>query len=266
MRLYYIDKPGCHHITKLIPGIFAIYQMQMEFFPYLSIEFLPHRDNIPAGILLITKDEIIRRFYTFDTQKDVDDLRNLIWTYLKKDHNIEDISQIGYVNNFYKLGDNEVIQTWDNIMKKARDDNKYKIIMDKPSGREMAFDALHQIYKLDTTDEIDNDLCKKLRGNMCYSNFPAGSDIFKVCMDEAYKVCDIVRPGGGLDIIRLNIFADQVRNALYKKNVEHFGGMNKNSQKYWWVIFFFIIIIILLFYLYFSDQCFCKMIFYNTKK
>ena len=90
MRLFLIDKPSCHHIIDLMPGIKAVYQLEQEFDPYLTVDFIPNREN-PPGVLLIAGNEVIRRNYTFDDPNDIIEMRKLIWKYLKKYHRINNI-------------------------------------------------------------------------------------------------------------------------------------------------------------------------------
>ena len=83
--------------------------MEQEFYPYLNIRFLPHRDAIGPGIILKTKHETIKSSYSFDSPRDIDDLRNLLWYYLKQDYNIKDITSNGHYTSFADLGRNKVI-------------------------------------------------------------------------------------------------------------------------------------------------------------
>ena len=59
-RLFHIESSKCKNIMDLMHGVKAIYQLEMEFFPYLSIEFLPKRDDVEGGIILQTKKRTIR--------------------------------------------------------------------------------------------------------------------------------------------------------------------------------------------------------------
>src|SRR3990170_5160247 len=124
MRLWYIDKPECRHISEIMHGIKAVYQMEQEFFPYLSVDFLPNKDNEPTGILLQAGKEFIRKNYTFDSKDDINKLRNLIWKYLLKYHGkkIIDITKNGCLKDFRQTDRNRVIQGWQNKKRNLAND------------------------------------------------------------------------------------------------------------------------------------------------
>jgi len=228
MRLFHIDKPGCHHITEIMPGVKAVYQMEQEFFPYLTVEFLPHRDTEEPGIILVTKTKTIRKYYTFDTQKDIDDLRNLIWEYLVQDYNIKDITKNGCLTNFYESSPNKVVSGWKNNLREKNKDICCKQVSKIITSNIVKYGILHDVYKVKTKDEQDRHTCKQNRYHECINNFPQGSPIFKRCMDEVNWLCDRGYPNK--KVMKSDQLVNKVRNDLmiYLKS----NNMKVNKQKF----------------------------------
>ena len=82
MRLFYKEKPRCHHITEIMDAIRKIYEFETVFDPYLSVEFLPNKDDSPESIILIAGPEVIKKDVNFDNPEEVEELRKLLWSYL----------------------------------------------------------------------------------------------------------------------------------------------------------------------------------------
>ena len=201
MRLFLISKPGCHHITELMNGIKAVYQLEMELNPYLLVEFLPNKNNDPGGVIIQAGDEIIRRNYTFDDPNDIKELRKLLWKYLRKLHDPVDITnKNGNIINFKKTQTNKVIQGWQNKKKLMKKDICCKIVRDmvayhiyKSNSNKTPFKQQlikHPVYRYDNRDLQDKRLCKQNRFRDCGDNYPPGSILFKRCIDEANFLCN----------------------------------------------------------------------------
>lgn len=199
MRLFHIDEPGCHHITEIMPGIKAVYQLEQEFHPYLTVEFLPHRDDRPAGIILLTKyGEQIRKYYTFKDPKDIDKLRNLIWFYLDRDYNIKKLPETeeGCINKFDWKPTNTIVQGWQQRKRLGKADQCCKFIVDFLSeeiadqNKKNHINILHEVYKNDSRDLQNESTCKKNRYQECADNFPPNTYDFQRCADEVTVLCE----------------------------------------------------------------------------
>ncbi len=192
MRLFLIDKPGCHHIKDLMPGISSVYQLEAEFQPYLTVEFLPNRvEGVSPGIILQAGNEVIRRNYTFDDPQDLEDARTLIWTYLKKYHNVPDVAEPnGCIKNFIKTDRNKVIQGWQN-----KKDDMYRDTCCKPIKMDSAPAFKSQVikreeYRYDNRNMIDRGICKKVRGEECGNNYPPNTEQYRRCVGEVEWLCN----------------------------------------------------------------------------
>lgn len=198
MRLFYIDKPGCYHITTIMPAIKAIYQMEAEFYPYLFVDFLPHGNDRPEGIILQAGNEVIKKNMSLDTKEDVEKLRELIWKYVRKYHDPKDITKpYGCIKNFKDYTTFNVTQGWTNKIKNLKSDQcciapKGLELSDKPQITNYL--VKHWAYRDPTTDRINRDICKQVRGEECGNNYPSGSAEFKRCMDEVNFVCNTGYP------------------------------------------------------------------------
>jgi len=224
LKLYLIDKPDCHDTKDLIPGIFAVAEMERRFDPYLQVEYLPEKYG--SGVILVAGHEIIKRNWTFDDPRDKLKLKALLWHYLRKYHNIIDITdKHGCIKDFKKVGRFKVIQGW---QAKRRDNAKYHIectpcvdsksngipsdswimgnvnrkktcakinrvlcrdICDIISYHVRHFLIQHPVYKDDPRNVQTRDICMKVRGEKCGNNFPPNSAQFRRCMDEVVWLC-----------------------------------------------------------------------------
>lgn len=190
MNLYLIDKPECHHMTELMPGISSVYQLQSEFEPYLKVHFVPNKDPVhkrKPGIIFQAGDDVIKRDYTFDSPDDIVKMRDIIWTYLKKMYNPGDITK-GDLPKF------KVIQGWAN-KKRQREENKSKMcIFDCNESRRTkdpdSKKVLNKVLKYESTRVKNREECKRAHSQECTDNYPSGSDNFARCMKEINYLCD----------------------------------------------------------------------------
>ena len=127
LRLFYIRKRGCYNTQDEIPSIFTVNELTTKFYPYISLEYLPSKYNMPGaqqGIILIAGDEVIRRNYTFEDPKDKKELEELIWTYVIKYFHPPEAPTYkdGCLKNFKVYPSNKVIQGWHNKLKDLASD------------------------------------------------------------------------------------------------------------------------------------------------
>jgi hypothetical protein len=208
MRLFFISPKECKHISELIPGISSVYQLEQEFHPYLSVEFIPNTENAPPpGIILLVGNETIRRKYVFDDPNDIIKLRKLIWKYVRKIYNPTDITdKNGYIKNFIPAQTNKVIQGWQN-KKKAMEkevccsdkkgtiskmlhttNSKKKQVSNHPPFNKQLIK--HEVYRINNDDQINRKICKKVRFTECGDNYPVGTALHNRCITEVNWVCN----------------------------------------------------------------------------
>lgn len=255
MRLFLISKPGCHHITELMDGIKAVYQMEAEFEPYLAVDFLPNRNNDPGGVIVMAGNETIRKNYTFDDPKDLEELRSLLWKYLEKYHNPKDITykkgdKKDCIKDFRETGTFNVIQGWQNRKKLMEKNICCRVVRDllakvvyrtgwdkvigdhtktsKNGKRGGAPDfsrqlIKHPVYRYDNRDLQDREICKKVRYKECGDNYPPGSMTFKRCLDEVTWLCNNAYP-----VNKVNKVTNNYRNKLKESILEY---LKKNNMK-----------------------------------
>lgn len=223
MRLFLIDKPGCHHITELIPGISSVYQLEQEFNPYLSVEFLPNREY-PPGIILMVGNKMIRRNYTFDDPNDIIELRKLIWSELQSYHNIKDITDNeGCIKDFRQTRTNRVIQGWQ-AKKKEMNKNKCckaikKLFVEGFSDHFIK----REEYRLSTEEKLDRNTCKQVRYKECGDNYPPDTPLFNRCTSEVNWLCNRGYPNNKAENKTL-IFRERL-----KKDISEY--LRKNNMK-----------------------------------
>lgn len=214
MRLFLVPDNKCQHITEIIPGIFAVSQMEQTFHPYLDIEYLPARENEPPGIILQTKSGNIRRNYTFKTPKDIEDLRNLIWKHLVKDYNIKDITVNGCLKDFRKYNPNKVVQGWQAMKRLRKNDMCCLIIISRLTSAVLRHNILHEVYRLSTKDEQTREICKKVRWEECGNNYPPNTPTFQRCVNEVDVLCTLGYPINQLKV-KKDAYIKKVQNELY---------------------------------------------------
>lgn len=237
MRLFHISDSKCQHITELMPAIKIIYQMEQEFAPYLTVEFIANGSdpNQKPGIILIVGDNVIRKYYTFKDKKDTIKLRKLLWKYLRKYYDIKDITDNqGYIKDFNKYGNAKVIQGWHNKKKHTNlNVNPTSCCKNIPLINEMSdFEKsmLHEEFRLDNRNLQNRNICKKNRHKHCKRNFAYNSNLYGRCIDENNWLCDKGYPkDGGLNYaenITLNA-REKIRKDIIKKLKENNGKATK---------------------------------------
>jgi len=196
MRLFLINKKNCQHITEIMPSIKAIYYLEAFFEPYLVVEFIPNKGYQP-GIILQAGNETIRRNYTFDDPNDVEELKKLIWKYLRKYHKVVDITdEKGCIKDFRQTQTNQVIQGWQAKKRTMAKNRCCKVVRDMVADHisgvpNFASQLIkHPVYRDDTRDLQNRKICKKNRYEECGNNFPPNSILFKRCVDEVTWLCD----------------------------------------------------------------------------
>jgi hypothetical protein len=228
MRLFLIEGHGCKHITDIMPAIKAVYQMEQEFFPYLTVDFVPYREYENTGIVLVTKLTTIRKDYTFMDKQDINDLRNLIWFHLKKEVNIKDITHDGCLSDFREVNKNNVIQGWQEKKRLSKNDSCCKSILKSKTPEPIKTNILHDAYKLKKIDSQNRNICKKVRFNECRDNYPHNSDSFKRCIDEVEWLCNNGYPNKTVNA--MNELVKNTRLNLYKYLNDN--NLKVNKQKF----------------------------------
>jgi hypothetical protein len=213
MRLLHIAQ-GCESMIDIWPSIKAVYQMEAEFSPYLTIEFLPYREGQIPGIILQTKDGDIRKNYTFKNKTDIKELRDLIWKYIVPEKHIKDITKNGCLTDFKEYGTSNVIQGW-KAKKRALDKEKCcQLVLDSLVKDVVGNNILHEVYRLSPIDRQDKNICKKVRFEACGNNFPKGSAVFKRCVQETEWLCNHGYPN--VTVNKMNDFVNKVRKNLWR--------------------------------------------------
>jgi hypothetical protein len=265
MRLLLIDKPQCHNIKDLMPGIKAVYQLEAEFHPYLIVDFIPNKDDTykrTPGIIFQAGPEVIRKDYTFDNPNDIIELRKIIWKYLKKYHNPQNIT----CDNTLVFPTSRVIQGWQNKKKSiglkqsemCNVDCKKEFIErlnKKPDI--VAYNLLHDMYKFNKEQRFDfetNAECKYGRSTECSDNFPKGSDNYKKCMQEINIVCDNDFPKNSFikntDALITPIYNSSSINTYTKPNLQK--KVTDTKLNLLFNPFFYFLLIIILYIVFFS--------------
>ena len=190
MRLWWIDKPECRNMIDIMNGIKAVYQMEQEFAPYLSVDFLPNKNHEPSGIILQAGNEIIRRNWSFDKKSEVDELRNLLWKYLLKYHNIREIGKDGCIKDFRKTMTFNVTQGFQNVVNDKRKAMCCRLFRDhiaKAYGKQA---GKHEVFRLNSNNSLTRKSCKKVRMQECIDNYPPNSALFRRCAKEVNWLCN----------------------------------------------------------------------------
>lgn len=215
MLLIHIDKPCCYHMSEIIPDISTIYQMEQEFFPYLTVEFRPN-DGKEPGIILQTALGDFRKAIKFDSPENVKILRKFIWHHLKLNHNITDITDEGCLSDFRKLGKQNVIQGWQ-AAKQAKCSNCFADPISMPEIDQLK-GIKHQVYNLDPRNMMDRDICTQLKNIDCDHTFATASDNNRICKLETAYYCK-------------NRYADKQKKMVNKKpNKKHNKKHNKKPN------------------------------------
>lgn len=253
MRLFLISPKECMHMSGLIPGISSVYQLEQEFQPYLSVEFLPNH-QFPTGVLLIVGNKVIRRDYTFEDPNDIIELRKLIWQYVIELH--DPTYYTNTVNNGWKNlknnpngpvdkhhyqiegPTNRVIQGWQakkRSMKKDGCCKKIKNIFAKiyadtyPQYFDHKYQSQqikHDVYKLDPTDKQDRRICKQVRFGECTDNYPPNTPQFDICQKEVKWLCNNGYPNN-IRTQTILKFRENLKNKVLKELHENNMVVNK---------------------------------------
>lgn len=229
MRLFFIDKPECRHISEIVKGVSAVYQMEQEFYPYLVVEFLPNPNGELGGIILQAGDEIIRKNYTFENEKDIDELRNLVWSYLKKYHHIKNLPDNG---KFDWKPTNVVLQGWQEKKRNLKRDICCKIVREAVVKAMIDQKILHWVYRDPTTPHIDRNRCKQLRWEECGSNYPPDSQLFQRCLEEVNWLCNQGYPPKGEKLSPITQIQniDKLRKKIWQDLDKY--NLKVNKQKF----------------------------------
>jgi len=225
MRLFLIDKPECRHISKIMDGVKAVYQMEQEFSPYLTVDFLPNHNNDPGGIIIQVGNEIIRKNYTFENKNDIINLRKLLWELVRKYHNPTDITdKNGCIKNFNVVPKTHVIQGWKNALR-ARPDTCCKVIIELLTDELTDKMIKHWVYRDSNKNIQDRNICKKVRGEECGNNYAPNSPQFRHCVREVNWVCNNGYPkNNNTRVNNVNQIVKEVKTKIYKY-------LDKNDMK-----------------------------------
>jgi hypothetical protein len=185
MKLYYIDEGTPRAMPQIEKGIAAVYQLKEEFHPYLEIVFLPYREGQQQGIILQTKTDSIKKNYTFNTQKDIDDLRQIIWFYLLKEN--KGFKTTGNGDDSIQFN---ITSTWKEKM--AQQNKKYccKIMLPNIQNKIDNYNVVDEIYRLSPNNNQTIGICKKVRYKICDNNYPFGTFTNNICRSEVTKLCE----------------------------------------------------------------------------
>jgi len=223
MKLFYIDSGKTRHMFDVVKGIKAVAQLEQEFAPYLHLIYLPRYEGQEQGVILQTHNEAIRRNYTFETENDINNLRNLIWHYLLKENpNIKvdncDTGNTGntgvYKNDSYYGVQFDVVEGWQakkRMMNKAKCCKKF---INNPQAAIDSYNILADRYKFKTDDIQDRNICKKVRYQICDQSYPLRSPGHDYCMKNTTLLCDNGYPNKIVDL--KNQYVKDTQNNLYK--------------------------------------------------
>lgn len=233
LRLFHVDAGHCRYTKDIVPGIFACSQIEMEFAPYVSLGYMPYRSDVPGGVILQTKKRTIRKNYDFSPKtikQDTEDLRKMIWYYLRQDHNITDITDVnGCLIDFRKYKPNNVIQGWQAKKRELKKDKCCKLVLDNLTSEIVKHNILHEVYRLSGKDKQNRNICKKVRGEECGNNYAPNSDTYDLCMNEVNWLCNNGYPKNKL-VEKASDIAKQIREKIYRDLVK--SNMKVNKRKF----------------------------------
>lgn len=199
MRLFYADKPNCHHMIEITRRVKKIYQLEAELEPYLIVDFLPNKEEYTKSFVLIEAGKEIEKIeIDLDKKEEFEKLRNRLWYYLKKYHNVKDLED----TNMIWQPTNNVIQGWQEKKRNLRNDvccKGYFSLKSKPNHRNnikkmirdgfMEFIVQHWLYRDPNKPIKDKDTCNYARSSECNDNYPVGTTLWKRCKSEIAFVC-----------------------------------------------------------------------------
>jgi hypothetical protein len=94
----------------------------------------------------------------------------------------------------------------------------------------MAYNVLHEVYRVDTHDNQDRNICKKVRGEECGNNYPSNSDTYRRCVDEVNWLCNRGYPKPNRDVKKLEELAKKIRLKIY--NYLNQNNLKVNKKKF----------------------------------
>lgn len=220
MKLFFIDNYECRHIQDITKNVMKIYQLEQEFSPYLSVDFLTNKQYKP-GIILILDNKVIYKNYLLNTQNEYDDLKNTIWDFFSKKYNVINDKNI----DLRRYETNMVIQGWNNIINNAK--NKKIIINEKNMNNNNDEYMKHPVYKLNINIPQNNDICFKTRYQECNDNYPQNTAAFKICTDNVRWLCD-----NGYPNHKEMILSQIIKNNMNNAKNELIMNNKINKQQY----------------------------------
>ena len=187
-------EPGyCKNAREVIPGIFVVAQLAEEMAPYIKLNYLPYRTGEKGGVIIVTKNDTIRKDYEFTEKSfksDLDDLRKVLWSIIEKQENIVDMLKPGSRNyTTFKITD-----SWKQKLNQLENDKCFKLILDTVTDATVRYNILSDQYRLSPIDKQDRNICKRVRGEECNNNFPSGSALNAVCLSEVEWLCNTGYP------------------------------------------------------------------------
>lgn len=189
MKLFYIDKQECNDVTIITDRIKKVYQLEREFYPYLSVEFLSNK-KYKGGIFILYKNYVVHKKYFLDTINEYNDIKSQIWYIIDK-FNITKNNQS--INNIDKRNDgiNNVSISWKEIIEKARN-AKIMIpnIMLLKNDNIKEPDIRHPVYKYRDIGIENKNSCMDYRIKECDDNYPQNSQIYMLCKDNIEWLCN----------------------------------------------------------------------------
>lgn len=187
MKLTFINEPGCYQMFDLIKSIFAVSQLEQEFYPYLNLEYLSNTDGKPARVIISCKEDIITIPTRFETNpNDLDKVRKVIWKLLYKHYNI----------NTYDGSDqippqtNKVTQRFKNAVS-----NRPKCYLHNNDNNKSHSDILYNILntpKISNNYNINETNCASVLKSQCSDNYKKNTYSYDRCVDDINKVCNCV--------------------------------------------------------------------------
>jgi len=239
-------------IVELMPAIKTVYQMEQEFKPYLIVNFLPSTDKNNENnnkdntkIILSVADEKIHKNYNFNDENDVAKLRELLWEYLLKYHNIKKINEYpdGSIKNFMKVGTNKIIESYSpnlNLYPKLYS-IKQPLYRYYGNDKQTSINKIkHPVYRYNGNNEQTFKSCMNNRFEECKINYPLNTPLFRKCIIEGDKMCN-------------NDYSMQNKKDQYNdeaKNLyENFSNLDKTYQSYIYVSFIILCLIIFIIYI-----------------
>lgn len=233
MKLFYIAKKGCQDIKTITKGIKRAYQLEQEFYPHLSVEFLPN-NKYKEGIFFIIGDNVIHKDYFLMNESELDDMRKTIWELFPRYYNVTDITKNGCLTDFRKLGKNKVAIGWDEVTAKANYNKLYipdtmLTNQDTKTDEQIEKSILHPVYKNSGDDIQNRKLCLINRIKECTDNYPPNSQVYKLCNDNVVWLCNNGYPNNIRTKIVSNIVKKEIEDSLkYLKDT----NMKADKQHY----------------------------------